>query len=90
MSEQWERWRRQGSYEWARLSQQEGAREAHEAHEPHRCEACRRAISHPGTCADCAAEIEHLAELARLRAGIGSPDERADYDAAQRMIQSGE
>ena len=64
--------------------------ECHEPAQPHRCEACRREISHAGMCADCEREIEHMAEIRRLRAGDGTPDERADWDAAQRMIQSGE
>ena len=44
-------------------------------------------------CTDCAAdvaELEALAELERLRDGIGTPDELADYAATRRLIQTGE
>ena len=35
-------------------------------------------------------EAERMAEMARLRDGIGTADELADYDAARRMRLSGE
>lgn len=36
------------------------------------------------------AEIDRICELARLRDGIGTPDERADYAATREMIQGEE
>ena len=44
-------------------------------------------------CTDCAAdvaELEALAELERLRDGIGTADELADYDATRRLLQGRE
>ena len=54
------------------------------------CLGCGREIVAGDLCADCEAEIAMLAELERLRDGIGTPDELADYAAARRLIQSGE
>ena len=43
-------------------------------------------------CADCQRdmdELERMAELERLRDGIGTADELADYDATRRLLLNG-
>ena len=54
------------------------------------CLGCGRDITDGELCADCEAEIAMLAELERLRDGIGTPDELADYAATRRLIHRGE
>ena len=54
------------------------------------CLGCGRDITDGELCADCEAEIAMLAELHRLRDGIGTADELGDYAATRRMIQTGE
>ena len=62
------------------------------------CILCRLEVSVPMAdpepmCSDCQQdmdELERMAGLERLRDGIGTPDELADYASTRRLIQSGE